>query len=213
MNGFIDFWINVEPDMVSHVVDIASKLGYSALCIEDKGFDWRVKRLNVGDYKIVLVKKKTLIEAGEDDLKEKLRGIKTIYPIVSVKPIGIQAARLSARDGRVDTVVLDKDTINFIDKTQARMMKEYRKILEVPLNSLLKSSRREKAMIYRRLLMFYYYGVPIIYSSGACEWNELMHPRSIIELLSSILDVDPKNIALSISSVPREILLRNGVKI
>ncbi len=207
MKGYIDFWI--QSTDIESIADKAYVLGYNTVCIVDQGFSWRVRK--VGN--VVFVKKKVVVSDNEKSLKELLRGIKTSYPIVSVKPTGVSAARLAARDGRVDTVVLSPDTIDYIDKTQALMMKRYGKPLEVPINSFLKSNRRIKAMIYRRIYLFYQYSVPIIYSSSASEWNELIHPRGIVSLIKTLFEIDYRHVLLSISDIPRKILVGNGVRV
>ncbi len=208
MKGFVDLWVDIDPSLIDKVVDIAYTMGYTVLCIEDKGFNWRTKRWN----KVLVVKKRTIEVAGEKNLKEKLRGIKTVYPIVSVKPLDVQAARLAARDGRVDTVVLDKDSIDYIDKTQALMMKQFRKVLEVPINVFLESSNKIRAMMYRRIHMFYYYDVPVVFSSHARDWNQLIHPRSLVELLHTLTNIDRKYLAYSLSGLCVELLSKNGVR-
>ncbi|WFO76046.1 RNase P subunit p30 [Desulfurococcaceae archaeon MEX13E-LK6-19] len=208
MKGFVDLWVDIDPDLIDRVADIAYTMGYTVLCIEDKGFNWRTKRWN----KVLVVKKRTIEAAGEKNLKEKLRGIKTVYPIVSVKPLDVQAARLAARDGRVDTIVLDKDSIDYIDKTQALMMKQFRKVLEVPINVFLESNNKIRAMMYRRIHMFYYYDVPVVFSSHARDWNQLIHPRSLVELLHTLTGIERKHLVYSISGLCVELLSKNGVR-
>ncbi|MCD6487983.1 MAG: RNase P subunit p30 [Desulfurococcales archaeon] len=212
MRGFIDLWLDIEPDEVEKAIDVGHKMGYTAFGLEDHGFNWRVKKLR--DKKITLVKRITLSEEKESKLKEKLRGIKLSFPIVSVKPQSIQVARFAARDGRVDTIIVDKDTAMYIDKTQVLMVKRYRKVLEIPLEEFLKANDRAKAMIYRRLLLILHYNTPFIISSRARKWNKIHHPLSIISLLTSLLDLDNKDLLLhNISGLPLEILVKNGVKV
>lgn len=209
MKGFTDLWIDADGNELEKIIDIASMMGYKVLCVSRDFTRHRfVKQKNV-----FLVKKRVIAEAGEKNLKEKLRGVKVGYPVVAVIPLDVQAARLAARDGRVDIIVLNKDSLDNIDKTQALMMKQFMKILEVPLNDFLKYSNRVKSMIYRRIHMFYYYGIPIVYSSHAKSWNELIHPRSIVGLINSLLGVDKKLIVYSISSFIVEFLAKNGVRV
>lgn len=208
MYGFIDLWVDIDPSILDYLADIAYSMGYNVLCLEDRGFGWKVKRYK----KLLFVKRRTIEGESEKNLKEELRGIKTSYPIVSVKPLDIQAARLAARDGRVDTIVLDRDSIDFIDRTEALMMKRFGKILEVPVNSFLESTSRTKAMMYRRIHMYYYYGVPIIFSSHARDWNQLIHPRSLIEFLYTLVSIDRRYLAYSISGLCAELLSKNGVR-
>ncbi len=209
MSSFIDFWIDADTSVLEELVDYARMLGYYILCVEDKGFEWKV----IKKKGVRLVKRITIVEDSEKSLKERLRGIKVDYPVVVVKPTGIQSARLAARDGRVDAIVLDSESIHYIDKTQASMMKRSGKPLEVPINSFVKSSRRVKAMIYRRLYLFYQYGVPVIYSSCARDWNKLVHPKGVVSLIKTLISIDYRNVLLSLSDIPREVLVRNGVRV
>ena len=207
MNGYVDLWVNVSSDL-DRIASIARLMGYIFIGLEDQGFKWKVREVN----NVKFVKRITIEARSEKEIREKVRGIKVYYPIVAVKPLSTQVARFAARDGRVDLVVLDRDTIEYIDKIQAGMMKQFGKPLEVCINCFLKASSREKGMIFRRIRLFHYYSVPIIYSSGASRWNELIHPKGISALLSTLVDVPKASIVYGLSSIPLEILTKNGVR-
>ena len=51
-----------------------------------------------------------------------------------------------------------------------------------------------------------------MFSSGARDWNEIIHPRSMVSFLSQVFGLDRSSVIISISTVPRELLVRNGVK-
>ncbi len=200
--GYIDLCVDVEKSDLGEAAKVAYELGYTALGVEDKGYSWKIKRING----ITLYKRITITAEKEKELKEKLRGIKLKYPIVAVNPLGIQAARLAARDGRVDLVVLSTDSLDYIDKAQVSLMKQYGKPLELHVNSFLRMSGRARAMVYRRLNLFYRYLVPVVYSSGAKNWPQLIHPEGIVSLFSTLLELPRNSIRYSISSLPLEMV-------
>lgn len=206
MNGYVDLWINISNGL-DKIADIIKLMGYKYVCIEDHNLKWRIKVVK----NIKFVKRITIEADSEREIRERIRGIKVDYPIVAVKPLSTQVARFAARDGRVDLVVLDGDTIEYIDKIQAGMMKKFGKPLEVCINCFLKVSLRKKGMIFRRIKLFYYYGVPVVYSSGASKWYELLHPKSISALMSTLVDIPKTSILYGLSSIPLEILVKNNV--
>ena len=207
MSGYIDLWIKIPKDL-DRIASIAKLMGYIYVGLEDHGFKWKIKEING----VKFIKRITIEARTEKEIRERVRGIKVNYPIVAVKPLSIQVARFAARDGRIDLIVLDRDTIEYIDKTQAGMMKQFCKPLEFCINCFLKASSREKGMIYRRIRLFQYYNVPIIYSSGASHWNELIHPKGIVKLLSTLVDVPMTSIVYGLSSIPLEVIVRNNVR-
>jgi len=206
LKGYVDLWVRVS-DELDKIADIAWIMGYKYVGIEDHGYKWKVKVVN----RVRFIKRITIEARTEKEIRERVRGIKVEYPIVAVKPLSIQVARFAARDGRIDLVVLDRDTIQYIDKTQAGMMKQYRKPLEVCINCFLKASSREKGMMFRRLRLFQHYSVPIIYSSGASSWNELIHPHGVTTLVSTLLGIPRSSVIYGLASLPLEILVRNGI--
>ncbi|MEM1825727.1 MAG: RNase P subunit p30 family protein, partial [Desulfurococcaceae archaeon] len=144
-----------------------------------------------------------------------LKNIKRERNIVSVKPKSVEASRMAAHDTRVDTIILDENTVYYMDKQQFSLMKQYSKPIEIPLNTFYSSIDSSlKSMIYRRVKYYLYYTKqPLIVSSRASEWYELMNPKIAVLILSQILGID-KRLALSYLTIyPREILVYNGVSI
>ena len=93
------------------------------------------------------------------------------------------------------------------------MMKRHSKPLEVPVNTLFSVGDRVRAMMYRRIHLFYQYNVPVIYSSSATSWNEILHPKAIVSIVKTLAGVNGKSVLLSITDYPRALLLRNGVRV
>lgn len=181
-------------------------MGYLAIVLE--GADPDVCR-------DIHVFEKKVIEAGSRrELLDKLRSIDWGRSVVSVKPRSVESARVAARDSRVDTIILDEDSARFMDKHQFNIMKKSAKPIEFSLNNWLKTSLKNRVLIFRVLYMYIHrYSLPIVASSGASEWYEAIHPRSIIDFLSRLLNVPPIVSTLYVTVYPREVLVRKGFEI
>ncbi len=202
MRIYIDLWVKKLDDKTLYLF---KKLGYKAIAHEGE---------SIATKDIVVVKKKVVRVSSKSELLEALKGIKRDKVIVSVKPLSIEVARAAAHDSRVDTIIIDRESLKYIDKPQINLMKQFVKPLELPLSSFLKYSPSIRAMIYRRIKYYFFYAKqPIIVSSCAETWNEIMIPKSTIYLLSQLFDLSPKETILFITTYPREILIHNGVSI
>jgi len=201
---FFDLWVNKIDEKT---IDILEKLGYRAIATTDN-----VSNIDTKGLKIV---NKIVISAERrGELLDSLRGVKERFKIVSVKPLSVESARTAAHDTRVDTIIIDDETYEYIDKAQINLMKQFRKPLELPFNKYLALNDSLKAVIYRRLK--YYLSIakqPLIISSYANNWNEVLIPRCIVYYASLLLGLHVKQALLFITSYPREILLRNGVSV
>jgi ribonuclease P/MRP protein subunit RPP1 len=201
---FIDLWIRrINDKTINYLV----KLGYRAIAVEE--LSSRVRRFNG----LIAVNKVVVEAENRKELRRKLQGIKTRAVIVSVKPFGIEAARMAAHDGRVDTIIIDEDTLYYIDKQQINMMKHYVKPLELSLNNYLRIDDRLKAMIYRRVNLYLRRKMPLLVSSGASDWYELLVPRSAVTMLKILFGISVRNGLLFMSNYPLEILVANGVRV
>lgn len=200
-------WVKKIDD---RMIMFLKKMKYNVVVVEDIDINEPLRKDSI------LIVKKVVIEARDrNELRNSLRNIKKTKNIVSVKPKGIEAARMAAHDTRVDTIILDSDTVDFLDKQQFSLMKQFNKPLEIPvciLYSSLDSSL--KSVIYRRIKYYLFYTKqPLIISSRASSWNELMIPKSTTLLVSTIFGVDQR-IALSyLTTYAREILVYNGVNL
>jgi ribonuclease P/MRP protein subunit RPP1 len=201
---FIDLWVK---GINEKIIDYLIKLGYKAVAIEE--LSSKVKRFN----ELIAVNKVVVEAETKKELRRKLQGIKTRAIIVSVKPFGIEAARMAAHDGRVDTIIIDKDTLYYIDRQQINMMKHYVKPLELPLNNYLGIDDKLRAMIYRRINLYLRKKMPLLISSGASYWYELLVPRSAVIMLKILFGISVRNGLLFMSNYPLEILVANGVRV
>lgn len=159
------------------------------------------------------VYEKRVIEAfSRKELLDKLRSIDWGRSVVSVKPRSVESARVAARDSRVDTIIVDEISAKFMDKHQFNLMKQFVKPLEFSLNNWLRMSLKNRTLVYRALFIYTHrYKLPIIASSGASSWNEAIHPRSIIDFLTRLLNVPPMLSTMSVTAHPRDILVRKKV--
>jgi len=202
---YIDLWIK---ELDSDTANILWKLGFKAVAVEKLNTD----KIKPND--IVVVKKKVIEARSRQELRERLRGVSREHSIISIKPYSIEAARMAAHDSRVDTIIIDKDTLKYMDKNQFSLMKQFSKPLEVSFKTLIEPNSRVKAMIYRRINYYLLYTkLPLIVSSEATKWNEVLVPVSTISFLTTLFNIDSRDALLSISNYPREILVRKGVSI
>lgn len=180
--------------------------GYGAVVVEGCSFRWRCVE------GLLVACRKTLRGEDERGLKTMLRGIKLRYPLVAVEPLSRQAARFAARDRRVDLIVLSRDTLQYIDKTQARMMKHHGKILEIRMSDYFRMDQREKAMVYRRINLFRSIDADVVFSSGARSIYEVIPVFSLTRLAANLYGIRIGYVEASVSTLIWKRLVDGGVK-
>jgi len=209
MRIYVDFWIKTLDEKT---ITLLKKMGYCAAVYEVSDVD--SEALNTKDAELTIVGKVVLAESSKDELLRKLRGIRSKRVVVSVKPLSVEVARLAAHDGRVDTIIIDSDTLHYIDKAQLNLMKQFFKPLELPINDFIRSNPHVKAAIYRRIHYYMLYTKnPLIISSKASAWYELYSPLSLVNLVSTAFGIEPSEALLYITAHPRGILTRIGVSL
>lgn len=207
MRVYVDFWIKrLDTKTLETVMD----LGYSVVLCENA-----VDINSVKGVKDVAVISKVVIESSSrKDLLNKLKGIKSKKVVVSVKPLSLDAARTAAHDTRVDTLIIDSTSVKFMDKHQFNLLKQFSKPIEFPLNVWLKLPLHRKTIVFQKLYAYIHtYKLPFIVSSGASAWNEVFEPRSIVYYISNLFGVIQDYALLSITSYPKEILIKNGFRV
>ncbi len=204
MPGYIDASSTIEPSPRSIAVYRAA--GFTGVVVEGCSFTYRC----VDGF--IVACRATIIGESERELKRRLRGIKLRYPIVAVVPRSVQAARFAARDRRVDIIVLSRDSMPFIDRTEAGMMKRSGKLLEARVSDYLGLGLREKAMFYRRLALFRHMGADILVSSGATDIYGVYPVKSLIAIASNIYGLDPCYAEASITTLIWKRLVDAGVR-
>jgi len=200
---YIDLWVRKLDEKTR---DLLEKLGYRAVVVEETG--------GVDTGGLVVVKKKIIETSSREELRRALHGVKSEKCVVSVKPLSVTVARAATHDSRVDTIIIDPYTYKYIDINQINMMKEYCKPLELPFNTWFYSEPSTRSMIYRRVITYLLRTkLPLIISSSASSYNEVLVPASILSYLNILFGIDKREGLLYLTTYPREILVKNGVSI
>ncbi len=204
INDFIDLFIE---NINEQVLRLLNYMGYRAV-VTDKVKE-KIQRING----IVIVKGLLLSSRNEKNLRAKLRGIKEKYAIILIEPLSTATARFAAHDSRVDGITLTCKNTLYIDPGQAGMMKQYSKPLILPLKDLVECPYKIVSRIFRRIIFFRNKGIDIIPVSKTNSPSYIMNPITTPLFLSYLFGLDKSYWLYSISNAPREILVRNGVKI
>ena len=190
------------------MIKVASSLGYMVLVCENAEGDLKEAR---EPHSPRTLQKIVLASNDVNDLKNTLRRVDYKTCFVSVEPLSTQVARWSAHDTRVDSLLLTSRNIDVFDKAQAGIMKYYSKPLEVGISTLLLEGDIG-AKVYRRIRLYAFYKVPLIVSSVASAWYELVHPRSIVSLLTISYDLPREYAIQAITSTPYFIVNKKRVE-
>lgn len=195
---YIDSYVEV---CTRELLEKAYKLGYqSIVCIN--------LQQNMESHKL-LTYRKVLIEAGDvSELKSTLRQLNYAEYYVTVIPRSVEVARWASHDTRIDSIMLTRENISVFDKKQFSTMKYYGKPLEVSLKDVFECKNTACSSILKRVVFSSRSGVPLIVGSGARDWYELIPPYSLVKLLVLYFDLEPQLALLSITDIPRQVLLR-----
>ena len=155
------------------------KFGYYVIAVEGL----KEKPLQVKGIRIL--KRITIEATSEGEAKRKLRGIKQRYDIVALKPKSYGVARLAARDGRVDLIPIDENTLRYVDLSEIRLLEKSRGAFELVLSTIYlnRYNTRFIKALQSKLMLLTRYDVPLVVTSGASNVYELWHPKHVIGLL------------------------------
>ncbi len=181
-----ELWI--EPNTVDqgiNIIRLLIRMGYNIICIESSNDIFLELKKQAEKQNIQLLKRITVTSATDSEGKNKLRGIRTKYHIVSFNPIGLSAARLAARDTRIDTILFTLHSCSYIDKTQLRMMVKNNKTLEIPLKEVVNNIHNYKfiSKLKKTLKVAEKLDLNIVVSSASETVFELWHPIHKISIL------------------------------
>ncbi len=185
-------------------LNTAFKLGYRILVCEE------ISEQLVSNENVRIAKKIVISSESTEDLKKQLWRINHKKYFITVEPLSIEVARWSAHDTRIDSIIITPRNIELFDKKQIGIMKHYSKPLEVTLPVLLNEGKAG-SLLYRRLRLFASRKIPLIASSMASNWFELIPPYSYIALLETQFDIPRNHAYTSISLTPRVVLSRKEV--
>jgi ribonuclease P/MRP protein subunit RPP1 len=188
----------------THLLNIAWIIGYRALSCEE---------LEVGgdlgksiDSPRVL-QKIVISSSSVSEVRNTLARVNYKSMFVTVEPLSMEVARWSTHDTRVDTILITSRNTELFDKKQLGIMKYYSKPLEIPLPHLLGEDRAESAL-YRRIRLYASSRVPLVISSMATHWHELIHPYSLLKFLRLSYDIPERIGLLAVSDIPWFIISR-----
>lgn len=165
----------------SKILALLRRLNYSIIAVEGLNEQLTVR----GEDAIRILVRITLEASNESEAKRRLRGIKRRYDIVALKPKSYGVARLAARDGRVDLIPVDEDTLKYIDLSEVRLLENSRGAFELSLSTLYRNRYNTKfiRLLQNKMHLLIRYDAPIVVSSGAQNMYELWHPKQVIGLL------------------------------
>ncbi len=155
------------------------KFGYYVIAVEGL----KEKPLQVKGIRIL--RRITIEATSEGEAKRKLRGIKQRYDIVALKPKSYGVARLAARDGRVDLIPIDEDTLRYVDLSEIRLLEKSRGAFELVLSTMYLNRHNTRFIkaLQSKLMLLTRYDAPLVVTSGASNVYELWHPEHVIGLL------------------------------
>ncbi len=161
------------------ILSMLKKFHYKIIAVE--GLEESIGNLSG----IKIFKRITIEASSEYEAKKKLRGIKKRYDVVALKPKSYGAARLAARDGRVDLIPVDEETLRYIDLSEIRLLKEFGGAFEISLFTIYKNryNVRFNRFLQKKIQLLIRYDAPIVVVSGARNMYELWHPKQIIGIL------------------------------
>ncbi len=192
-----------DQHVFSEMLKLLRRLHYNIIAVE--GLKEQAIIEKEGDIRIL--KRITLEASNESEAKRKLRGIKQRYDIVALKPKSYGVARLAARDGRVDLIPVDEDTLKYVDLSEIRLLENSRGAFELSLSTLYRNryNTRFIGILQKKIRLLIRYDAPIVVSSGARNMYELWHPKQVIGLLM-LYGMSESKALEAISFIPLTIL-------
>ncbi|MEZ0393916.1 MAG: hypothetical protein ABWK00_02570 [Desulfurococcaceae archaeon] len=188
---FVDAWIRRTEE---ELLMIAKECGVKAVAAE--GLDKPLEEV------VGLRIYRKVVFAGDEKLKEKIRGVKRSPALVSVVPLLENTARWAAHDGRIDTLVLTNENAHIFDRGQLGAMKHYGKPLELAFSSIFNANEAELARLAKVVEEAFSRGLKLVISTAASEPYEYSHPWTMVALVSSLVGTGPEALIESVSANP-----------
>ena len=203
-----------EEDNPRELLREAKELGYKGIGFSSLGYPLPFKALIKACNKIGLdyVKRLDISSHNKVVIKEALRKYRREVEVIVVHPLSVEAARLAARDSRVDVLNFHLKPELF-EPVEAKMMALNGKVLEVNLRELISNGATLRLIhLYRRMIyLAQSFKVEILISSGASKPIELRRPR---DLASILLFLGFKgDFRRTLSEVPFRIVSTNRAKL
>lgn len=209
MREFVDLGIKPKKGSLEAIVKVTVQLGYSRIGLESK----------LASDIIDLVNRIDLYPMNQNDLGKKLQRHRNKAEIIVVHCTTKSVARQAARDNRVDFVrfpISDGKPTHFLDRRQARLMRDTGSGYEVSIHNLLVDDGLELVkrinVIRKSLSIAMKHDLPVVASSGAQDIYGLREPFGLVSVLS-LLGVDEDSGLDMISIVPNAIIEENRAKL
>jgi len=191
------------------IIELLVKLNYRIICIEASNELYTKLRDKAKEWGVKTCRRITLKTTSDSETKRKLKAIRVKYDIVSVQPLGLSAARLAARDTRVDLIQLTCSSQRYIDRTELEMIKKNNKILEIPLKELRNniSNVLFLSKIRKVLRVVERHDINIAISSAAETDTDVWHPLHIASLLV-LFGLSNTKALLTVTNTPCSLLTK-----
>ncbi len=198
-----------DQDSFSKILALLKRLNYNIVAVEGL----RSHAVSKKESEMIILKRITVEASNEGEAKKKLRGIKQRYDIVVLKPRSYGVARLAARDGRVDLIPIDEETLKYIDLSEIRLLENSRGAFELSLSTMYRNryNTRFIGMLQKKIRLLTRYDAPIVISSGARNIYELWHPKQVIGLLM-LYGMSESKVLEALSLTPLTIL-KHGLRV
>ena len=192
---FIDACVYVEAlESPQAALDTLSHFGYNAVALStSRASEYegllevvsKLRELYAG--KLDIVSRVDIVERSPPKVKKLLSKYRRKVELVAVHCVNVGVARLAARDGRVD-LLLFKPSFQFkFDRSEAKMLVENDKLLELQLSVLLNApgdAEMSAALNYYRNILATHQKLRsrVVISSGAIREDMLRAPKDMASL-------------------------------
>jgi len=221
LKGFADLQIYTLESGGKNTADeyayLLSLLGFryvSFVCfnrvIENRFKEYRRR---VEDYGLEYISRVDLEIKSLSQAKGFLRKYRKSVDLVVARPRNINAARFSARDGRIDMIFFDGRSPKF-DTIQAKLMGVNNKVLEIAISEILTAEKRVPVIrkLNRTLTIALKYDVKIVLSSGAHNIYEIRTPRDMVSIIKTLLNIEYESGLEMMRENPFSVILRSREK-
>jgi len=219
----------VRPDLrdirlVGEMASLCSEMGFSVVGVlfpPGVGEDIVRRVSQVFSDEGLDVVSRTHVEArGRGDLLQSLRRVRRRFEVVSVGCLTRQAARVAARDRRVDLLRFPSDLKQrsrvWFDRAEASLASSSNAAYELCMDQLMGLGVRELSSMLRILSAevrnAVKVGVPVVASSWASDKYGLRPPRDMASVLVAV-GMEVSDALRAVSKNPMEIVERNREKL
>ena len=165
------------------------RLGYKGLAFASQASPNEVGKIAEVCRKVGLdyVNRLDIVSSSASHIKALLRRYRLEVELIVVHPLSVEAARLAARDSRVDLLNF-QERPELFEATEAKMMAAHNRMLEINLRNMMlridEPDYLKIVRVYRRMIsLSQAFKVKLVISSGASSPLELRRPRDLASIL------------------------------